>query len=182
MNGQHSLWSRAWYFTRVVAHPTEPDTVYIVGNAFWKSTDAGKTFKQIQIPGGDNHDVWINPRSPSHIIEGHDQGIVISVDGGTTWDKRNNLPIGQFYHVSTDRQFPFGIYGAQQDMGAIRIASAGWGGITDKDWYDIGGDDAECGYVWPVPNDPRYTVAGGYNGALTIFDAESRQLRDIAPT
>ena len=182
VNSQHLLWSRAWYFTRVVAHPTDPDTVYVAGNAFWKSVDGGKTFKQVEIPGGDNHDVWINPRAPSHMIEGHDQGIVISVNAGVTWDKRNNLPIGQFYHASTDQAFPFGIYGAQQDMGAIRIASAGWGGITDKDWHDIGGDDGECGYVWPVPNNPRYTVAGGYNGALTIFDAESHQLRDIAPT
>jgi photosystem II stability/assembly factor-like uncharacterized protein len=181
VNSQHLLWSRAWYFTRVVAHPTAPDAVYITGNAFWKSIDGGKTFKQITIPGGDNHDVWINPHSPSHLIEGHDQGIVISVDGGATWDKRNNLPIGQFYHASTDQAFPFGIYGAQQDMGAIRIANAGWGGITDKDWHDIGGDDGECGYVWPLPGDPRYVVAGGYNGALTIFDSLSHQLRDIAP-
>ncbi len=180
-NAEHVLWSRAWYFTKIWAHPTDPDAVFIAGNAFWKSTDGAKTFERQTIPGGDNHDFWANPLAPARMIEANDQGIVISVNGGKTWDKRNNLPIGQFYHVSTDRAFPYFIYGAQQDMGAIAIASRGWGGIGDRDWFNVGGDDGECGYVWPDPTDPRLVVAGGYNGALTLFDKRSHQLRDIAP-
>ncbi len=182
INPEHLLYSRAWYFTKIYVHPTKPDTVYVIGNSLWLSTNAGQTFARVAIPGGDNHAMWINPANPSRIIEGNDQGAVLSVNGGATWDKRNNLPIGQFYHVSTDHAFPYRIYGAQQDMGALTIASRGWGGISDKDWFNIGGDDGECGYVWPVPNDSRYVVAGGYNGALTLNDTKSHQLRDIAPT
>ncbi len=182
MSSEHLLYSRAWYFTRVWAHPTNPDAVFVAGNAFWTSTDGGATFKQTPLPGGDNHDLWINPRVPSRMIEANDQGVVLTVNAGATWDKRNNLPIGQFYHVSTDNAFPYRIYGAQQDMGAIGIASRGWGGIGDRDFFNVGGDDGECGYVWPNPLDPRYIVAGGYNGALTLFDTRSHQLRDIAPT
>jgi photosystem II stability/assembly factor-like uncharacterized protein len=178
---EHLLYSRAWYFTKVFAHPANPDLIYVVGNSVWRSVDAGATFKRVAVPGADNHDLWINPATPSRMIEANDQGVVLSVNGGETWDKRNNLPIGQFYHVSTDRSFPYQLFGGQQDMGAIGIASRGWGGITDKDWYDVGGDDGECGYVWPVPGDERLIVAGGYNGALTLFDARSHQLRDIAP-
>jgi photosystem II stability/assembly factor-like uncharacterized protein len=181
VNAEHVLWSRAWYFTKVWVHPKDPDTLFIAGNAFWKSTDAGHTFKQMRLPGGDNHDLWINPDVPNRMIEANDQGVVLTVNGGATWDKRNNLPIGQFYHVSTDRQFPYTIYGAQQDMGALAIASRGLGGITDRDWYNIGGDDGECGYVWPDPLNARYVIAGGYGGALTQFDKGSEQLRDIAP-
>jgi len=181
INGDHVLWSRAWYFTKIWTHPANPDVLFIAGGAFWKSTDAGKSFARVAMPGGDNHDFWINPRAPDRMIEGNDQGVVISVDGGATWDKRNNLPIGQFYHVSTDRAFPYGIYGAQQDMGAITIASRAWGGIGEGDWSNVGGDDGECGYVWPDPLDARFVVAGGYNGALTLFDKRSHQLRDIAP-
>ena len=80
--------------------------------------------------------MWINPAVPSRMIEANDQGVVLSVNGGETWDKRNNLPVGQFYHVSTTRSFPYHLFGGQQDMGAIGIASRGWGGITDKDWYE----------------------------------------------
>ncbi len=178
---EHLLYSRAWYFTKVFVLPANPDVVYVVGNAVWRSQDAGATFKRVAVPGADNHDLWINPAVPSRMIEANDQGVVLSVNGGETWDKRNNLPIGQFYHVSTTRSFPYHLFGGQQDMGAIGIASRGWGGITDKDWYDVGGDDGECGYVWPVPYDERLIVAGGYNGALTVFDSRSHQLRDIAP-
>ncbi|MGE5245065.1 MAG: VPS10 domain-containing protein [Betaproteobacteria bacterium] len=181
VNAEHVLWSRAWYFTKVWVHPSDPDTLFIAGNSFWKSTDAGATFKRVTLPGGDNHDLWINPRAPERMIEANDQGVVLTVNAGQTWDKRNNLPIGQFYHVSTDREFPYNIYGAQQDMGALTIASRGWGGITDRDWFNIGGDDGECGYVWPDPLNSRYVIAGGYGGALTVFDKRSHQLRDIAP-
>ncbi len=181
VNSEHVLWSRAWYFTKVWVHPTDPKTLFIAGNAFWKSIDGGATFKRVTLPGGDNHDLWINPRAPDRMIEANDQGVVLTVNAGETWDKRNNLPIGQFYHVSTDGEFPYNIYGAQQDMGALTIASRGWGGIGDRDWYNIGGDDGECGYVWPDPLDSRYVVAGGYGGALTVFDKRSHHLRDIAP-
>ncbi len=177
----HPLYTRAWYFTKVFAHPANPDVVYVVGNALWRSSDGGRTFTKVTVPGGDNHDLWINPRNPSRMIEGNDQGVILSVNGGTTWDKRDNLPIGQFYHVSTDTGFPYHLFGGQQDMGALGIASRGWGGIDDKDWYDVGGDDGECGWVWPVPFDNHLIVAGGYNGALTLFDTRSHQIRDIAP-
>ena len=180
-NSEHQLWSRAWYFTKIWTHPQSPDTLFIAGGSFWKSTDGGKKFDRVEIPGGDNHDLWINPQNPGRMIEGNDQGVVLTVNGGATWDKRNNMPIGQFYHVSSDRAFPPLIYGAQQDMGAIAIATRGWGGIGDRDWFNVGGDDAECGYVWPVPLDSRRVVAGGYNGALTLFDTRTHQLRDIAP-
>jgi photosystem II stability/assembly factor-like uncharacterized protein len=181
VNSEHLLWSRAWYFTKLWVHPTKPDGVYIAGNSFWVSTDAGVTFQRGVMPGGDNHDLWINPKMPGRMIEANDQGVVLTVNGGGTWDKRNNLPIGQFYHVSTDRGFPYRIFGAQQDMGAIGIASRGRGGIDEKDWFAVGGDDGECGYVWADPLDPNLVVAGGYNGALTVFDQRSHQLRDIAP-
>lgn len=182
INPEHLLYSRAWYFTKVFVHPTKPDTVYVVGNSLWLSTNGGQSFARTPIPGGDNHDLWINPANPQRMIEGNDQGVVLTVNGGASWDKRNNLPIGQFYHVSTDNRFPYTIFGSQQDMGALGIASRGWGGINEKDWFNIGGDDGECGYVWPVPTNNRYIVAGGYNGALTLFDRQSHQLRDIAPT
>jgi photosystem II stability/assembly factor-like uncharacterized protein len=177
----HPLFTRAWYFTKVFADPANPDVVYVVGNALWRSSDGGRKFERMTVPGADNHDLWINPRNPSRMIEGNDQGVNLTVNGGATWDKRDNLPIGQFYHASTDGEFPYHVFGGQQDMGALGIATRGWGGIDDQDWFDVGGDDAECGWVWPVPFDNHLIVAGGYNGALTLYDTRSHQIRDIAP-
>ncbi|MEP7140448.1 MAG: hypothetical protein ABI745_12515, partial [Caldimonas sp.] len=140
-SSEHPLYSRAWYFTKVFAHPTNPDTVFVVGNSVWKSTDAGAHFIKVHLPGADNHDLWINPKQPSRMIEANDQGVLLTVNGGETWDKRNNLPVGQFYHASTDHAFPYRVFGGQQDMGALGIASRGWGDISDKDWWNVGGDD-----------------------------------------
>ena len=177
----HPLYTRAWYFTKIFAHPANPDIVYVVGNAVWRSADGGRSFTRLTLPGADNHDLWINPRTPSRMIESNDQGVILTVNGGATWDKRDNLPIGQFYHASTDTEFPYHLFGGQQDMGALGIATRGWGGIDDKDWFDVGGDDAECGWIWPVPFDNHLIVSGGYGGALTLFDTRSHQIRDIAP-
>lgn len=181
VSSDQRLRTRAWYFTRIYAGPKSPGTVYVADNGFYKSVDGGKKWKSLPIPGGDNHGFWVNPAHPKHMIESNDQGVVISIDGGKTWSKYYNQPIGQFYHVSTDSQFPYYIYGAQQDEGAIAIASEARGGISRQDWFSVGGADGECGYVFAQPGDPNYVIAGGYGGAVTRYDKKTATLQDIAP-
>ncbi len=181
VSADQRLRTRAWYFTNVFAAPHDPNTVFVANNSFLVSHDGGRHFKPLPIPGGDNHAFWQNPLHPRRMIEGNDQGVVLSVDGGRSWSRRNNQPIGQFYHVSASRGFPVMLYGAQQDEGAIAIASYAPGGITSADYYNVGGDDGECGYVFVDPANPRYVIAGGYGGALTRYDTRTHQLFDIAP-
>ena len=176
--------ARAWYFTNVFTDPTNADTLYATNTGFFKSTDGGSSWHSVALPGGDNHAFWMNPLHPELMIQGHDQGVVTSVDGGKTWGKYYNLPIEQLYHISTDDRFPYNIYASTQDCPsgcAFGTASRGLGGISAKDVFPVGGDDGESGYVFADPNDPNYIVEGGYSGGLTRYSMRTKTIQDIAP-
>src|SRR6185312_9826323 len=90
-----------------------------LGLARWR-----RNFSKLHTPHGDNHIVWVNPNDPNVLLEGNDGGATVSTDGGKTWSTEHNQPTGQFYHVALDEQFPFHIYGAQQDEGSFEGPSA----------------------------------------------------------
>ena len=112
---------RLWYFCEVYVDPKNPDTVYLPNVSIYRSTDAGKTFVAIKgAPGGDDyHAMWIDPNNPQRMIFGSDQGAGVSVDAGHTWSSWYNQPTAQFYHVAVDNDFPYYVYGAQQDSGSV---------------------------------------------------------------
>jgi len=123
--GDTRLWGRGWYFGGITADPSNPDTVYVMNTATYRSTDAGKTFVPIKgAPGGDDyHGLWINPTDSKRMILTSDQGTVVSVDGAKTWSSWWNQPTGQFYHATVDNRFPYWVMGSQQDSGAMAVES-----------------------------------------------------------
>ena len=170
--------SRSWYYTRVIADPQDENVVYVMNAPVMKSIDGGKTFQVLPARHGDNHDLWINPRNHDYMINGNDGGAAISMDGGKTWSSQDNQPTAQIYRVITDAQYPYWVYGAQQDNSSLAIASAAsHGGITTSDWFALGG--CESAHVALDPANPRYLYAGCYEGAIDEFDRETRQARAI---
>lgn len=179
MTGDHRFTQRAWYFTHVFADPKNPDTLYILNTGMYRSTDGGTSFTPITAPHGDRHGLWIDPTNPQRMIEGDDGGATITTDGGKGWTPEDNQPTAQFYHVATDNQFLYHLYGAQQDNSTVAIASrSDDGAITDKDWYDVGG--GESGFVVPDPRNPAIVYAGSYDGLITRFDKTNGQTQDIS--
>jgi len=110
---------RPWYFSHIFADPRDPETMYGLSQTAYKSTDGGRTFAEWTTPHGDNHDLWIDPRNPRRMIEGNDGGACVSFTGGESWSSIENQPTAEFYHVTTDAQTPYGVYGAQQDNTTI---------------------------------------------------------------
>jgi len=173
------LLQRPWYYSHVVAHPKEADTVFVMNVGMWKSTDNGKSFSRIKTPHGDNHALWIDPLDPQRMIEGNDGGAVVTFNGGRSWSGVENQPTAQFYHVTTDNRFPYRVYGAQQDNSTLSIPSRStYGEITKWDWYHVGG--CESGYIAVHPTDPDIIYAGCYGGSLTRYDNRLKRLQSIS--
>jgi photosystem II stability/assembly factor-like uncharacterized protein len=171
---------RAWYFTHVFADPVSTDTVYILNTGMFRSTDGGKTFDLIPAPHGDHHGLWIDPKDPQRMINSNDGGVNITQDGGKTWTTQDNQPTAQFYHVAVDNQFPYHVYGAQQDNTTVAIASrTSHGEIERQDWYTVG--YAESGYAAPDPRDSNIVYVDGYGGDLTRLDRRTQQMTEISP-
>jgi len=173
---------RMWYFGEIYIDPKDQDTVYVPNVSIYHSSDAGKTFVAIKgAPGGDDyHALWIDPANPRRMIFGSDQGAGVTVDGGRTWSSWYNQPTAQFYHVAVDNEFPYHVYGAQQDSGSVYILSrSNDGSITFRDWHPAGA--GESGYIAPDPSDPNTIYGGGTYGELFRYDRRTGQAQNIAP-
>ncbi len=179
VNQQRDLRQRAWYYTHIYADPKNADSVYVLNTGVYRSNDGGRTYTAIPTPHGDNHDLWIDPNDPNRMIESNDGGANISTNGGRTWSSEMNQPTAQFYRVALDNDYPYHAYGAQQDNTTVRTATRGRGGITERDWYDVGG--GESGWIAPDPRDSKIVYAGSYGNLITRFDANTGVERNINP-
>jgi photosystem II stability/assembly factor-like uncharacterized protein len=173
-----NLRQRAFYYTRLLADPKSKDTVYVLNVGFHKSTDGGKTFRQIRPPHGDNHDLWIDPADPQRMIESNDGGGTVTVNGGQTWTGLE-FPTAQLYHVAVTKDVPYHVCGAQQDSSTICVSGGGGGrgGRGGGQTYGAGG--GESGYIAPDPKNPNIFYAGSQGALLTRLDRRTNYSRDV---
>lgn len=181
VNKNWNLRQRAFYYMAVFVDPKDPDTVYMPQvNALYVSHDGGKSFKELHTPHGDNHIVWINPENPAILLEGNDGGATVSTDAGKTWSTEHNQPTGQFYHVNLDSQFPFHIYGAQQDEGSFEGPSASSDGeIPLRAWHTVA--YGESTVVAPQPDNPKITYGSGYFSLFIRNDRATGENQSVSP-
>ncbi|HUZ49674.1 MAG TPA: glycosyl hydrolase [Candidatus Dormibacteraeota bacterium] len=181
VNKEWKLRQRAFYYMSIYVDPTNPNTVYVPNvDALWVSHNGGKTFAKLRPPHGDNHIVWINPHDPRILLEGNDGGATVSTDGGTTWSTEHNQPTGQYYHISLDDQFPFHVYGAQQDEGSFEGPSASSDGmIPDGAWHRVA--YGESTFVAPEPGNPNVTYGSGYFSIFLRYDMATGQYQSVSP-
>jgi len=178
VNDQNMLRQRAWYFSHIFADTKNADEIYALNVGAFRSIDGGRTFTGMPTPHADNHGLWISPEDPDRMIEANDGGAAVTLDGGKTWSSVDNQPTAQFYRVALDEDFPYHAYGAQQDNTTVRIATRTMtGGITDRDWYDVGG--GESGWIAPDPRDSEIVYAGSYGNLITRQDHRTGQRRNI---
>ena len=179
-NSTRILWSRSWYYMHIAADPVDENIVYVLNVAFMKSVDGGVTFEKKSTPHGDHHDHWINPNNNKNMINANDGGATITFDGGESWSSIVNQPTAQFYRVNTDNQFPYRIYGGQQDNSTVAILSETYdGGIGSDDFFAVGG--GESAHIAFDPDDPTLVYATTINGTLTEYNADNERTREIKP-
>ena len=178
VNNENRVWGRGSDFAEVKADPKNKDVIYVANTSTYRSTDAGQDFTAFKgAPGGDDyHTVWINPENNQIILLASDQGAVISVNGGRTWSSWYNQPTAQFYHVNTDDQFPYHVFGGQQESGSAEVSSRGNDGeITFREFHPVGAE--EYGYVAPDPLNPNIV----YGGKVTRYNRITGQVQNVSP-
>ena len=175
------LRQRPWYYMHIYGDPRDPDTVYILNLDMWKSTDGGSHFTLAPTPHGDNHDLWIDPNDNRRMVQGNDGGACVSFNGGESFSTIYNQLTAQFYHVAVDNQFPYHVYGTQQDNSSIAVPSDTISGaIAWSDCFAAG--TGESGYIAVHPENPDIVYVGavgsspGGMGALQRCDLSSGQI------
>jgi photosystem II stability/assembly factor-like uncharacterized protein len=201
MSTDRQLTGRAAYYTRCAVSPDNENEIYFLTAAFSRSLDAGRTLTNMPaLPGGDNHDMWIDPTNGDRVAVANDGGFSISVNRGRTWH-RAQLPIAQMYHVTVDNQIPYFVYGNKQDGTSYRgpsnsLAGGGRGGFGGEEegggrgappiprgaWHQVTG--GESGFATPDPVDPNIiwssaSGSGSVGGIVTVFDERNHQARNV---
>jgi photosystem II stability/assembly factor-like uncharacterized protein len=196
VNQSHLTAERGPYYTRFVVAPDNENLLYFVSVAYSLSLDGGNTLltpNRISgglgqdSAGGDNHDIWIDPTNPSHILEANDQGVSISTDHGRSF-LHEWLPIAQAYHVATDNDVPYHVTGNLQDDGSFRIPSrtlngGGFGGGPGAiPLADITGTaGCEDGFAIPDQTEPNIVWGGCDNGRIYRMDYRTGMSREVTP-
>ncbi|HUX68697.1 MAG TPA: hypothetical protein VMV31_14520 [Terriglobales bacterium] len=199
MSSNPGLQSRTHYYNRAAVSSDNPNEIYFLGNSFLHSLDGGRTLTRMPPPGGDNHDMWIDPTNANNMAVANDSGVSITHDRGAVWN-HIQLPIAQMYHVSTDNAVPYHVFGNKQDgssymgpsqtgMGGGFFGGRGRGGaaqlggpIPASDWHSVGG--GESGWAQPDPVDPNIVWSSGsgdgsMGGIVTRMDLRTGQIRNV---
>jgi photosystem II stability/assembly factor-like uncharacterized protein len=178
INTTPGLITRPFYYDNVDADPTNADVVYVGTEGFYKSTDGGRTFRTMRTPHGDNHDMWINPRDGRIFIQSNDGGANVTLNGGFSWSTQENQPTAEIYQVAVDDQYPYRVYGAQQDNSTLIVPSLPLQSAALDDpiqsWRQ--GPGCETGPI--IPNRLRPdTVYGGCKGQWSRMSLRTGQER-----
>lgn len=171
VSNEEGLVNRPFYYTNIEADPTNVDIIYSNANPILKSVDGGKTWKEMRVPHGDNHDIWINPNNPNLIIQANDGGANVSHNGGKTWSTQFNQPTTEIYQVEVDDQYPYWLYGGQQDnYTTIAVPSFPPYGIQNAGtgWI-INTGGCETGPAVPKPGNHNIVYAN-CKGRFGVFD------------
>lgn len=180
-----NIGNRPFYYSEIYVDPQNENRIYNLWSYVSKSEDGGKTFETIMDYGNavhpDHHAFWIDPNDPTYLINGNDGGMNISRDRGESWRFVNNLPVGQFYHVNVDNDWPYNVYGGMQDNGSWVGPSMVMksGGIRNYDFQELYfGDGFD---VVPYPDDSRYGWAMSQGGNVGFYDRETGDVKRAKP-
>ncbi len=178
VTNDNRLVQRAWYYIELFVDPKNENTIYVLSAPCLRSNDGGRTWETLPGTHGDFHDLWINPDNPNNFVISNDGGAAITFNRGKTWSAQSNMPTGQFYRINVDNQFPYRIYGGQQDNTSVSIASREFGGgITPASWTASAG--GESAFLAFDPDDPKYVLGGSYQGTIKVLDVRAQASTNI---
>lgn len=188
-DNMREIGNRPFYYAEIYADPLNENRVYSIFTYVNVSEDGGKSFKELMPAYGtdvgvhpDHHAWYIHPKNPDMMLDGNDGGLNITYDGGENWRFVQNLPVGQFYHINVDNDYPYNVYGGMQDNGSWCGPAYVWKaqGIRNSYFQEIAfGDGFD---VVPDPDNSRYGFAQSQQGYVQRYDRETGNNQIIRPT
>ena len=194
ISADRRLRGRTHYYTRFAVEPDNENEAYFLSAEFTKTLDGGKTSIDLSgrlAPIGDNHDMWIDPTNGDRFVVAHDDGLSLSINRGRSWH-HIQLPVAQMYHVATDNQIPYNVYGNRQDGPSTRGPSnSRLAKQSDEDvsgpiprglWHSVAGGESGWAIPDPVDNNIVWASGTGYGslgGTVERFDERTRQAREV---
>lgn len=174
---------RPMYYSQIRIDPNNDQRIWVLGTQMYYSQDGGRTFATdwVQRIHVDHHALWIDPADSNHMVLGNDGGIHISWDRGRSWDFVNTIALGQFYEIGHDMSTPYMVYGGLQDNGSWGAPSRTFfrQGISNEDWFRIGGGDGF--YTEAIPGDPDTVYVESQNGNLRRLNRRTSETKLIRP-
>ena len=166
--------TRPFYYNNIRVDPKDPDVIYSLATGYYKSVDGGEKWERMRPPHGDNHDMWINPDNPQLFIQANDGGANVTHNGGKTWSTQFNQPTAEIYQVEVDDQYPYWVYGGQQDnYSTIAVPSlTPYGNQVGGTGFIINTGGCETGPAVPKPGNPNI-VYSNCKGRFGVFNKET---------
>jgi photosystem II stability/assembly factor-like uncharacterized protein len=182
-NSSKAMTERPFYFSCIIPDPVDTNKVYKPGFNLNVSDDRGEKFRVPYVGGGnvhvDHHALWIGKNDNKLLYLGTDGGVYTSTDQGKTWRMFRNLPVSQFYHVSTDMETPYNVYGGLQDNGSWVAPSSSPGGVTNNKWENVGYGDGF--YVFADNSDPDILYWQWQGGNYVKYYKKTNESKQIRP-
>lgn len=189
INDKADIGNRPFYYSEIYVDPQNENRVYSVFTYVNVSQDGGKNFTELMPAYGvdngvhpDHHAWWIHPENGQFMVNGNDGGLNITRDGGKSWRFIGNLPVAQFYHINTDNEYPYNVYGGMQDNGSWRGPAYVWRdqGIRNSYWQEISfGDGFD---VVPDKEDSRFGYTMSQQGFVQRYDHVTGNNYIVRPT
>ncbi|NNM04910.1 MAG: hypothetical protein HKO65_07380 [Gemmatimonadetes bacterium] len=182
VNDDEGVASRPFYYTDIFVDPENELRLFNLHSRIMRSEDGGQSFENISGDvHSDFHALWIDPNDSRLMYVGTDGGVYVTRDRGDHWRLVDNLPVGQFYHVSVDMETPYNVYGGMQDNGSWRGPSDSWenGGIRNYHWKEVGFGDGFGTLI--DPTDPTFGYSMSQGGGLVRFDLRTGERKGIRP-
>ncbi|MEJ2539145.1 MAG: glycosyl hydrolase, partial [Gemmatimonadota bacterium] len=179
VNRENRLRQRAWYYTHIEADPVDEHTVWVLNTGLYRSVDGGSTYESFAVPHGDVHDLWLNPEDPELMVVANDGGAQVSLNGAESWTTYYNQPTAELYDVVVDNEFPYRLWGSQQDNDGISVpVFPSPHDLHPKAAWEYA-SSCETGPVAFHPDHPEVVWGGCYGGAINRFDREADQRRNV---